>query len=812
MEKNLKKTIIALFCASSVLSAATAPIAIRARNVHTGLAISSAVFTFYGLGPESSPLILHSNQYGRVDREIAVGHYTLEISAPGYDTMRDERHVNVTSGKTFAMGYWLTPSLSAEEHLRQLTAMEAQLRQEARPGATLVSFVVLSDATLLPLAGANITGLTTRSNCTTDSAGRCEMYVPTAAVDDETLPASEDFHVVHGGYKAYILQNHLLQESGLITIRVDMTRGAGQIVEDDRHGLDSRGVPRQDVPDLVPVSPAPAESRDWSAVPGTAIPVDGSTSNAAAVPANITVGFNCTGTACTGTPQTFTLEAYVAQGLPNEWLPNWAQEAFNAGAVAYRGYGAWYVLNPLSSTYDICNNTYCQVFSLTQQPTVLSTTASEVTSGIVMTSLNSSGQNTIFRTEYAAELNLCSQPGCTCPDGYAGQPSANWPCMADPICTGKSQKNTHGRGMCQYGSQRWATGRVTGANVTPPRDWRCILNHYYNDNGNATGAGQQLRTSISQPSAAVPDGALPQIVYSWAEPTASAQIYSMNINGTNVQQLTTNNGYNPNTSPGMPAPAGAPFNRGIIVFNGDVIDNPGGLSTMYFDGTDLQSLTSNGGDDEPNWSYDGTNRIVFSSARGTSGCCPQMFTVNADGSGLTQITNNGEVGVSYPSWSPNGSQIVYETAGAEIHVVNADGTGDTTLLGCNPASGVGSCEAQPSFSPDGTRIVYASIPITTPQTEISQIWVMNADGSNPTQLSTLTAGGCYPSWAGYNRIVFISACYGASGAPGGNVYIMNSDGSAQMPLTNVNPQGIFWGVSCSGCYPFNGLTLAQFAR
>lgn len=85
------------------------------------------------------------------------------------------------------------------------------------------------------------------------------MYVPTAPVDDQALPASEDF---------------------------SMTRGAGQVIEDDRHGLDSRGVSRQDdVPDLAPASTTPEETLNWSAIPGTALPMDGSPSATVAVPA-----------------------------------------------------------------------------------------------------------------------------------------------------------------------------------------------------------------------------------------------------------------------------------------------------------------------------------------------------------------------------------------------------------------------------------------------------------------------------------------------------------------------------------------------
>ncbi|MDW8309490.1 MAG: hypothetical protein RMK20_08970, partial [Verrucomicrobiales bacterium] len=85
-------------------------------------------------------------------------------------------------------------------------------------------------------------------------------------------------------------------------------------------------------------------------------------------------------------------------------------------------------------------------------------------------------------TEYSAENNSLGYP---CGDGYT---SPTGGCLYDPICTGEARFG-HGRGMCQWGSARWATARRmagrNSADATPtgyPRmDWRWIVQHYYPD-------------------------------------------------------------------------------------------------------------------------------------------------------------------------------------------------------------------------------------------------------------------------------------------------------------------------------------------
>lgn len=82
---------------------------------------------------------------------------------------------------------------------------------------------------------------------------------------------------------------------------------------------------------------------------------------------------------------------------------------------------------------------------------------------------------------------------------------------------------------------------------------------------------------------------------------------------------------------------------------------------------------------------------------------------------------------------------------------------------------------QPSWSPDGTRIAFASN-----RDGKFEIYVMSADGSRVRRLTFNTAEDSYPKWSHDNqRIVFQSMRDGSA-----EVYVMNADGSNQVNITN----------------------------
>lgn len=214
-----------------------------------------------------------------------------------------------------------------------------------------------------------------------------------------------------------------------------------------------------------------------------------------APPSSIRVGYADAGfttLCCVGgcaAVSTMSLETYVRRGLNDEWIASWTEDSLRSGALAYRSYGAWHVLNPRSPNYDICSSACCQVNDADTH--VRTDAAVAATVGLML-----SAAETPFRSEYSAENNAwddpndglpCANVDLSCGNGFVGSPAADWPCMADLVATDRGCFG-HGRGMSQWGTQRWSNDQG--------RHWPWIVDHYYSDNGDSTGAGSGLRQSI----------------------------------------------------------------------------------------------------------------------------------------------------------------------------------------------------------------------------------------------------------------------------------------------------------------------------
>lgn len=67
-----------------------------------------------------------------------------------------------------------------------------------------------------------------------------------------------------------------------------------------------------------------------------------------------------------------------------------------------------------------------------------------------------------------------------------------------------------------------------------------------------------------------------------------------------------------------------------------------------------------------------------------------IYSMNPDGSGVTNLTETERVSESFPSWSPDGRRIAAvacrECTTSDIYVMNADGTGVTRITN-DPRSG-----------------------------------------------------------------------------------------------------------------------------
>ena len=214
---------------------------------------------------------------------------------------------------------------------------------------------------------------------------------------------------------------------------------------------------------------------------------------------------------------------------------------------------------------------------------------------------------------------------------------------------------------------------------------------------------------------------------------------------------------------------------------------------------------------EPAWSHDGT-RIAYADLSCTKyqGCVESLKSLAPASRQLVTIRTQagGDTAFRDPSWSPDGSRLAYSYEVAhkpsEIHVIGADGSGDTLLTaGIRPAwsprgdwiafspvagplrdparrSGLRRLtsdpggEDDPSWSPDGTRLVFNGN-----STGKSLLYTVGFDGSGET---AITSGGndVQPAWSPDGRTIAFTSDRARPGTPPSSIYLLDL-GSAAAP-------------------------------
>ncbi len=167
-----------------------------------------------------------------------------------------------------------------------------------------------------------------------------------------------------------------------------------------------------------------------------------------------------------------------------------------------------------------------------------------------------------------------------------------------------------------------------------------------------------------------------------------------------------------------------------------------------------------------------------------------LVVMNDDGTQRRRITNNSGKPTkdSAPRWSPDGKRIIFTRymdktkiqTSSEIFIINADGTNPQRLTHNNVTDG------DPSWSPDGQRITY-----TSKNGERFEVFVMDIESRSITQLTDVEDGflSAAPDWSPDGEEIVFERFIQLPGISPKTIYVMNADGTNQRPALPDPPIG-----------------------
>ena len=179
----------------------------------------------------------------------------------------------------------------------------------------------------------------------------------------------------------------------------------------------------------------------------------------------------------------------------------------------------------------------------------------------------------------------------------------------------------------------------------------------------------------------------------------------------------------------------------------------GVIHVMSADGKELRAFTQG---TNPDWSPDGTSIAYDNGSR--------TFVFEPDGTGASRFIGDGTA----PAWSPNGNRIavdhLVDPVQTDIFTMNSGSIGGRVNITNNSTR----ADREPSWSPDGSKMVFRRL--NRSENTGYDIWIMNSDGSDPVEVFAEPGADINPEWLPDDRILF-------NPGRGGIAILVPSDGT-----------------------------------